>query len=103
MGRTTSITIFLPLVAARYRWLTRVAALALLDQEKSSWKSMRSHLRLEMEPTEAGKQLLTTENTDPHGNSILMLPKNFGHRPLALVWIERGAVRHFSVFRVFRG
>ena len=53
---------------------------------------MRSRLRLEVEPAEAGKQLLTTENTDPHGNSILMLPKNFGHRPLALVWIERAVV-----------
>ena len=64
---------------------------------------MRSRLRLEVEPAEAGKQLLTTESTDPHGNSTLMLPKNFGHRPLALVRIERGAVRHFRVFRVFRG
>ena len=71
------------------------------DLEYNLSMSMRSRLRLEVEPAEAGKQLLTTENTDPHGNSTLMLPKNFGHRPL--VWIERGAVRHFSVFRVFRG
>ena len=62
---------------------------------------MRSRLRLEVEPTEAGKQLLTTENTDQHGKSTLMLIINFGHRPM--VRIEPMAVQHFSVFRVFRG
>ena len=46
---------------------------------------MRSRLRLEVEPAEAGKQLLTTENTDPHGKSTLMLLINFGHRPLVRI------------------
>jgi hypothetical protein len=58
---------------------------------------MRSRLRLEMELTEAGKQLLTTENTDQHGKSKLMLIVNFEHRPM--VRIEPMAVQHFRVFR----
>ena len=64
-------------------------------------KGMRSRLRLEVEPTKAGKQLLTTEDTDQHGKSTLMLITNFEHRPM--VRIEPMAVQHFSVFRVFRG
>ena len=44
---------------------------------------------------------LTTENTDQHRKSTLMLIINFEHRPM--VRIEPMAVQHFSVFRVFRG
>ena len=62
---------------------------------------MRSRLRLEMEPTEAGKQLLTTENTDQHGKSTLISVINFEYRPM--VRIEPMAVQHFRIFRVFRG
>ena len=62
---------------------------------------MRSRLRLEMEPTEARKQLLTTENTDQHGKSALMLVINFKHCPM--VRIEPMVLQHFRVFRVFRG
>ena len=62
---------------------------------------MRSRLRLEVESTEAGKTAFTTENTDQHGKSTLMLIINFEYRPM--VRIEPMAVQHFRVFRVFRG
>jgi hypothetical protein len=62
---------------------------------------MRLRLWLEVEPTEAEKQLLTTENTDQHGKSTLMLIINYEHRPM--VRVEPMAVQHFRVFRVFRG
>ena len=62
---------------------------------------MRPRVWLEVEPAKAGKQLLTTENTDQHGKSTLILIINFEHRPM--VRIEQMAVQHFSVFRVFRG
>jgi len=58
---------------------------------------MQSRLRLEVEPAEAGKQLLTTENTDQHGKSTPMPIINFEHRPM--VRIEPMAVQHFCVFR----